>query len=633
MRSSAKNSFRLLALCAAAAGSVWVGIWAADQLELRSARAVEAALAEAGYPWATIESDGLVVRIGGEAPDEATRFRVIAAAGMVQNPANLRDEMSVSTEATAEPPQFSLELLRRGSDLTVHGLIPARTPGRSSLGEQISLLNPTLDLADLLTISRAPAPDNWQETVAVGLAGMAALDNSHVRITPGELQIEGLGETETQALDLERKLRLLVPEDVSLALNLQLPRPVVSPFIARFRIDEAGGKIEVCSAKTETGRDQIEAAAIAAGIDAAGQCALAVGAPHPDWDNVLVASLETLVSLGGGTLSISDLNVTLTPREAPLAADLTEARNNLEQALPDLFRLEIPVTGIVSSGASSTMEFVAVQDRDDQVVLVGPLPSQESITIVESLARSLFDQSNLTMTLRQRAGLPNGWTIRVLSALDAFANVSDGNLTVSPDMIALTGNTGSKTIQPEIAASLSASLGAEVKFNLKITYKEELDPLAALPTPEECIGKITEIQTGTKITFAPGETELDVESLGIVRKIADVLQDCPKVSIEIGGHTDSQGRDEMNETLSQARADAVLSALIGERVLTSGMTAKGYGETQPVSDNGNAEGREANRRIEFTLVAPEPTPEDEEDSPNQADADSASPEEPPNGPE
>lgn len=632
MRSSAKNSFRLLALCAAAAGSVWIGIQAADQLELRSARAVEAALAKAGHTWATIEADGLVVRIGGEAPDEATRFRVIAAAGMVQNPANLRDEMSVSTETTAEPPQFSLELLRRGSDLTVHGLIPARTPGRSSLGEQIALLNSSLDLADLLTISREPAPDNWHETVAVGLAGMAALNNSHIRITPGELQIMGLGETEAQASDLERKLRLLVPADVSLALNLQLPRPVMSPFIARFRIDDDGGKIEVCAAKTEVGRDRIEAAAIAAGIDAAGQCALAVGAPHPDWDNVLVASLETLASLGGGTLSISDLNVTLTPREAPLAADLAEARNKLEQALPDLFRLEIPVTGIASGDTASTIEFVAVQDRAEQVVLDGPLPSQESITIVESLARSLFDKSNLTMTLRQRAGLPAGWTIRVLSALDAFANVSEGDLTVSPDMIDLIGNTGSKTIQPEIAASLSTSLGAEIRFNLDLTYKEELDPLAALPTPEECIGKITGIQKETKITFAPGETELDVESLGIVREIADILQDCPKISIEIGGHTDSQGRDEMNQTLSQARADAVLSTLIGERVLTSDLRAKGYGETQPVSDNGNAEGREANRRIEFTLVAPDPLPK-EENSTNQADADSASPEEPPNGSE
>ena len=79
--------------------------------------------------------------------------------------------------------------------------------------------------------------------------------------------------------------------------------------------------------------------------------------------------------------------------------------------------------------------------------------------------------------------------------------------------------------------------------------------------------------------------------------------------MEIGGHTDSQGREEMNLQLSQSRADAVLNALLARRILTSNLTAKGYGEATPISDNGTEEGREANRRIEFKLITP---PEDAE---------------------
>ena len=60
----------------------------------------------------------------------------------------------------------------------------------------------------------------------------------------------------------------------------------------------------------------------------------------------------------------------------------------------------------------------------------------------------------------------------------------------------------------------------------------------------------------------------------------------------------------MNEQLSQARADSVLNAIMERRVLTSNLTAKGYGETRPIADNDTEEGREANRRIEFKLVAP-----------------------------
>jgi OmpA-OmpF porin, OOP family len=75
--------------------------------------------------------------------------------------------------------------------------------------------------------------------------------------------------------------------------------------------------------------------------------------------------------------------------------------------------------------------------------------------------------------------------------------------------------------------------------------------------------------------------------------------------MEIGGHTDSQGSEGMNERLSQERADAVLNAIMARRVLTSNLTAKGYGEAKPIADNGTEAGREANRRIEFRLILPD----------------------------
>jgi OOP family OmpA-OmpF porin len=72
----------------------------------------------------------------------------------------------------------------------------------------------------------------------------------------------------------------------------------------------------------------------------------------------------------------------------------------------------------------------------------------------------------------------------------------------------------------------------------------------------------------------------------------------------------------MNLNLSQARADSVLNGLLARRVLTSNLTAVGYGETRPIADNETEEGREANRRIEFTLVLPE---EEQPESANAAD--------------
>ena len=81
--------------------------------------------------------------------------------------------------------------------------------------------------------------------------------------------------------------------------------------------------------------------------------------------------------------------------------------------------------------------------------------------------------------------------------------------------------------------------------------------------------------------------------------LTEILRDCRDVEMEIGGHTDSQGREVMNQRLSQARANAVLEAIMAERILTGNLTARGYGESLPIADNDTEDGREANRRIEF----------------------------------
>ena len=105
-----------------------------------------------------------------------------------------------------------------------------------------------------------------------------------------------------------------------------------------------------------------------------------------------------------------------------------------------------------------------------------------------------------------------------------------------------------------------------------------------------------------KITFNPASSTFEDDAVETIDAIADVLRECQGIRVEISGHTDSQGRETMNQRLSQARADAVLNAILARRVLGTGLVAKGYGESRPVATNDTAEGREANRRIEFRLI-------------------------------
>ena len=74
------------------------------------------------------------------------------------------------------------------------------------------------------------------------------------------------------------------------------------------------------------------------------------------------------------------------------------------------------------------------------------------------------------------------------------------------------------------------------------------------------------------------------------------------LKIELGGHTDSLGSDGYNLKLSEKRAVSVQKYLVGKGVEPGRMTARGYGETNPVADNGMDDGRELNRRVELKVT-------------------------------
>ena len=100
------------------------------------------------------------------------------------------------------------------------------------------------------------------------------------------------------------------------------------------------------------------------------------------------------------------------------------------------------------------------------------------------------------------------------------------------------------------------------------------------------------------VSFLSGSARLTPESLGVLSKVAESLLAWPEVKVEIRGHTDSTGSSETNRDLSHRRALAVKDSLVHMGVDPSRLTAIGYGEDYPLTDNGTAEGRRINRRVE-----------------------------------
>ena len=104
------------------------------------------------------------------------------------------------------------------------------------------------------------------------------------------------------------------------------------------------------------------------------------------------------------------------------------------------------------------------------------------------------------------------------------------------------------------------------------------------------------------IYFDFDKSTLRPESFEELDKLKDLLNKYPNMNIEISGHTDSKGSDEYNLELSQGRADAVRQYLLDNGIMAGRIEAKGYGETQPEADNDTEEGRQINRRVQFTVL-------------------------------
>src|SRR5690606_15983797 len=96
--------------------------------------------------------------------------------------------------------------------------------------------------------------------------------------------------------------------------------------------------------------------------------------------------------------------------------------------------------------------------------------------------------------------------------------------------------------------------------------------------------------------------QLRAEARSNLQKVVDFVQQNPGSDVLIEGHTDSQGSANLNQALSQRRAEAVRDALVQEGVDASRLRARGVGADRPVADNATAAGRAENRRVEIVVL-------------------------------
>jgi outer membrane protein OmpA-like peptidoglycan-associated protein len=212
---------------------------------------------------------------------------------------------------------------------------------------------------------------------------------------------------------------------------------------------------------------------------------------------------------------------------------------------------------------------------------------------------------NLAYVARRRAQLAeaDGETARALE------NKNEATTEVSKTQAAQLASTRaelgavkvdlSKT-QVQLTEEQKAHAAAEARA------KDALDKLAlaSVPVKQEPRGMV--ITLPGAVLFASNKSTLLASAQNKLTQVADALKDQEDHKIIVEGYTDSRGSDELNQDLSQRRADSVRNYLVTMGVPADKIDARGFGSSSPVADNHSAEGRADNRRVEIVVKPIEP---------------------------
>jgi len=145
-------------------------------------------------------------------------------------------------------------------------------------------------------------------------------------------------------------------------------------------------------------------------------------------------------------------------------------------------------------------------------------------------------------------------------------------------------------------AEQSAQQAETERVAMRTRLSEQLN--SVLQTRDTARGLIVSM---SDVLFDTGKYSLRSGAREKLAKVAGILVAYPGLNIAVGGYTDNVGADDMNQKLSENRADSVRDYLVQQGVSANSVSAKGFGNTLPVTSNGNSAGRQQNRRVELLV--------------------------------
>lgn len=231
-------------------------------------------------------------------------------------------------------------------------------------------------------------------------------------------------------------------------------------------------------------------------------------------------------------------------------------------------------------------ELTIEKSADSGITISGDVPDAAARYTLE-----LSAGADAKLDVAEADGAPERFLANALTITQALSQAETGNAALIGGEWTVGADVSSFDARDQLAAILDSLPNARVTINTP-------------PAHKLCNANVEQLIADQAILFQSGSARITDGSRTVLTKIADQLANCPEAVVEVEGHTDSDGDDLINLSLSVQRAETVVSELVEMGVEADRLYALGFGETLPIADNDTRQGKAQNRRIVFTVRPP-----------------------------
>jgi outer membrane protein OmpA-like peptidoglycan-associated protein len=481
--------------------------------------------------------------------------------------------------------------------ITLSGFAPAE-PFRKMVAVRVGA-----SLVDNTELGRGQS-DGFFNAALAGLDALALLHEGTLELADGTWRLTGTAASSSRRAKVEQALASATDAGSwRLELAAVDAPPLAEPYLWRASKTDEGIALSGHVMTDEFRRFL----AVRAGRLASNDLQLASGAPDGFVDDAL-AGLEALRPLAAGTVEYDGnrwhlTGIPATPADAEAAvaalATATDAgagwTTDVSEPGPQPAAPPVEATAPAEPEMAAVepppmftgpLRFEAVREPGQEMVLRGAVPADAARRYFGVLAGDTADD------LAVADDLPADFGANATAGIRALASLSDGRFGFDGNRWMLQGRAATEDARHAALASVETAPSPD-------NWQTELE---LVPPMELCQQRVASFASRNAILFQSGSATITGSSLPALDELASYLALCPEAAIHVEGHTDADGDEMANLSLSVARAEAVVAALIDRGVGYDRLYAIGYGEGLPVADNATAAGKQANRRIAFTIV-------------------------------